>query len=181
MKWFKLFTDIHEYGCYEIPCQWDFGPNCYYLGDNVDLACCRPEDIESARTKLKAYKHAFQGRYVGGNHELEEVTHLKVGDVLMTHGDYIFWPKIQADAYRKRKAGMNPLMRFAVKILVGQILAKRDWEINRLMKHRCLKLAKKYGCTTIVCGHWHPRTLQDFRYHGIRIVVLPRGMTEILL
>lgn len=179
MKRFKFFTDVHEYGCYEIPCQWEFGEDCFYLGDNVDLSCCRPEDIESARLKLRAYKHAFKGRFVSGNHELEEVNHLKVGNVLLTHGDYIFWPKAQADAYRRRKPGMGAIMRFAVKWAVGVFLAQRDWEINRLMKHRCLQLARKYGCSTIVCGHWHPRTLQDFVYRGVRIVVLPRGRTDI--
>lgn len=181
MKRFKLFTDIHEFGCYAIDCPLEFGEDCYYLGDNVDLSCCRPEDVESARTKLAAYKQAFKGRYVSGNHELEEVNHLKVDNVLMTHGDYIFWPKVQADAYRSRKAGMGWLGRFAINLVVGEVLAQRNWEINRLTKIRCHRLAKKYGCDTIVCGHWHPRTLQDFVYRGIRIIVLPRGKTELFL
>src|SRR3990172_1478536 len=120
MKLFKFITDVHEFGCYEIPCEWTYDEDTYYVGDNVDLSCCRPEDVERAEAKLCWYKTIFQDRYVSGNHELEPANHLKVGNVLITHGDYIFWPKVQADAYRARKPGMNLFSRFVVNLFVGE-------------------------------------------------------------
>ena len=181
MKKYKFFNDIHKFGCYEIDCQLEFGEDCYYLGDNIDLSCCKKSDVFRALECLEYYKEQFKGRFVSGNHELGAVNHLKVDDILMTHGDYIFWPKIQADAYRNRNVGMSPAMRFLVWLSVGEALSIRNWEISRLMKHRAFKLAKKHKCTTIVMGHWHPRTIQDFTYKGIRVIVLPRGKTEIEL
>lgn len=181
MRKFKFFTDVHEFGCYAMDCVWEFGKDCYYLGDNVDLACCSYEDVKKAKKRLRFFKKKFGKRYISGNHELEKANVLKVGKVLMAHGDYIFWPKVQADNYRARKPGINAFLQFVVWLTVGKVLATRSWGISRLARHRAFKLAKQHGCHTVVCGHWHPKELQDITHKGVRIVVLPRGKTEIEL
>ena len=181
MKKFVFFADIHKYGCYAIDCELEYHKDSYYLGDNIDLACCAHEDVFRAQEELAEIKEKFGDRYISGNHELEPGNHVKVGNVLLTHGDYVLWPKAQADAYRARKPGIGPLARFLVWLSVGKLLALRDWKISRLGRHRCFKLAKEYGCDTIVIGHWHPLTIKDFTFKGIRIIVLPRGRTELEL
>lgn len=87
----------------------------------------------------------------------------------------------QADAYRRRKAGMSDWLRVGVNLVVGKLLAMRDWDISTIAKIRAVRLARRHGCDTIVCGHWHPKTIKDFKFRGIRIVVLPRGRTDLYL
>jgi L-rhamnose isomerase len=41
--------------------------------------------------------------------------------------------------------------------------------------------AKAFNCTTYICGHFHPQQIVDKKVDGIRILILPKGRTEIEL
>jgi hypothetical protein len=177
----KIFTDAHEYGAHPMKLAWDYGMNSYSLGDNVDLSCCKPRDVIEATKRKIALQKLFSGRYVSGNHELDTrpINFLKVDDVLLTHGDYIFWRKGHADRYRKKMAGTGWFHFWYTKVVFGWLLSLVSWPVSYMAREKAWRFAKSYGCHTVVCGHWHPTKVLRIKYKDITLIVLPRGMTEI--
>lgn len=179
MRIITIFNDIHLYGPHSMKVQWEYGPDCFYLGDNIDLSHCLKKDVENASLALVFFKNLFEGRFVRGNHELNVIKapdFLKVGKTLLTHGDYIFWPKLYALKYRRRKAGVGFLRKWIS--LSGLDPLRHLFPEARLHRRSLRKLAylaKKNKCEMIVVGHRHPKKIIYYEYRGIKIIVLPPG------
>lgn len=176
----KIFSDIHEFSSYEIPVKWEYGQDCFYLGDNVDLRGCSMEDVPKAIIRRNRLREAFRGRYVSGNHELETTDlWIKKGKVLLAHGDYIFWRKKHATRYRNKVAGASWLYRIYAKMVYGFFGKFMCAPFPSFFKKKAVRVAKAAGCNIIILGHWHPPKVVDIFYKGVRIVVVPRGKTEV--
>jgi hypothetical protein len=183
VKRYTFFTDVHEYGAHAMSVDWEYGPECFSLGDNVDLSCCRWDQFWLAWQRRRELKEKFGERYIPGNHELElgDNDFLKVDHILMTHGDYLFWSLEHAERYRKQKPCAGFFKYWFTKIVFGWILSQVTWPIRQIVKERAYKLAKRFECSIVVCGHWHPTKLVKLEYKGITLIVLPRGKTTLEL
>lgn len=185
MKTITIFNDIHKYGPHPVNVQLEADADCYYLGDNIDLSHCLKSSVPWALLDLNYYKQAFAGRFVRGNHELNAVKApdwLVVGKTLLTHGDFIFWPKKYATHYRKRQKGVNFFQRwfsFSGLDFLRHILPEA--KLHRRTKRKLALLAKRHRCTMVVCAHRHPKKTVCVEYRGIKIVVLPPGRNEVTI
>lgn len=183
MKDIVVFNDVHIFGLHTARVKWEYGANCYYLGDNVDLSHCDNRDVVNASLTLTCMNNLFKDRFVRGNHELNQIDvpdTLKVGNTLLTHGDYIFWPRKYADRYRKRKPGMNWFRRwFTLSALDPLRHLLPEARLHRRSLRKMAFLAKKHKCSMIVVGHRHPKRIIRYEYRGIKILVLPPGKNHI--
>jgi hypothetical protein len=125
----------------------------------------------------------FGDRYIGGNHELDQVKSplfRKVGVTLLTHGDVLFWGEKVAKEYRKEETvGANWFKRWTC---MGQIDFLRHIRTPIFTQHfldTAWTFAKLYGCKMVICGHRHPSHAVRREYNGVNIVVLPRGRNVI--
>jgi hypothetical protein len=91
---------------------------------------------------------------------------------MFCHGDTVLWGAYSFDFRNQQPAkGVGFLKRLWQKYYIGKV-GKRD--VRKL-----LEAAKAHDATTIVCGHIHPREVFDKTYDGIRVIVVPRGITQI--
>jgi hypothetical protein len=188
MSLYKFFVDAHLEGPHQIEVDWQYGPDCYYLGDNVDIKWGTGRYWVKV-SLLKWFQLMFKDRFVRGNHELNVidapdyivVNGFTSNGILMTHGDHLFWGEKIADTYRGRKPVKNWFRRFLIGFFTGFMAQFLTVPISQGFKERAFEKAKKLGCRTVVCGHWHPHKMVDFSYRGIRIIVLPRGRTDLEL
>jgi predicted phosphodiesterase len=176
-----IFTDLHL----ETPMQMDVHPksreeviagNCYDLGDCVDMKGC--ENVLKAQQRRAQYQQIFDGRWVYGNHCLPGNDHshdfIKVGNVLLTHGDLICWDYQKSQDFRNEKPGQGY---GAVKKMLNVV--RKLW-INRISNfevEQATKYCRQYGCNIIIYGHSHVSKVIERRENGIRIINCPRGMT----
>jgi hypothetical protein len=180
-----IFNDIDLFGPHELLVEWEYGPNCFYLGDNVDVRNCHRHDLPKALHALSHLYEGFGDRYIGGNHELDIMpTKLfkVVGNTLLTHGDVLYWGEDKAKAYREtEEPGASWWKRLTS-------LGRWDWLrhvrqpiFSRLMLDRAWIYAKLYNCHTVICGHRHPSHVIVKKYHDINVIVLPRGKNVVEL
>lgn len=186
-----VFADLHLLG----PQSLDIHPTtdvksdggAVYIGDNVDRAYCSPDDLPLADTMLRHFKKDFKNRYVSGNHELEEghdYCILEDDDgarCLFTHGDYLLWSYSEAKRYRSRKPGANLLTRIYKGFIYNVLDKFLTYPITEKQKHKLAFYALGQKCGTIVVGHWHVCRVTEYQMHGVRIVLVPRGVTEIII
>ena len=185
-KLYTFFTDVHEGGPCPSKVEWDFGPRSFYLGDNVDVRWWSPKrSILSAYERLYYFKRMFGDRFVRGNHELNMITApdwIKTNGILITHGDYLFWGKEMADSYRKKERSHNSLARRVSSFFSCTLSHWFQLPVSKKFLQRCAKVARLNGCHTVVCGHWHPKKVRTFiSSDGLRVVILPRGRTDLYL
>lgn len=182
-KVITVYNDIHKYGPHPEDIQLEADHDCYYLGDNIDLSHCLKSSVPWALLDLNYYKEAFAGRFVRGNHELNAINApdwLKVGNTLLTHGDFIFWPKKYAIHYRKRPKGVSFLRRW----ISCSGLDPLRWilpeaKLHNRTKRKLYHLAKRHGCKMVICAHRHPKNRVDVHYKEIHIVILPPGKNKV--
>jgi hypothetical protein len=185
MRTIICYNDIHRYGPHPMDIELKADHNHYFLGDNIDLSHCLKKDVPMALGDLRYYRQAFAGRFVRGNHELNAVggpDWLKVDNTLLTHGDFVFWPKRYAVHYRKRPRGVSLFRRwlsFSGMDPLRHVLPEA--KLHRRTKRKLALLAKSHRCTMIVCAHRHPKEVIDTFYHGVRIVVLPPGKNKVVI
>lgn len=181
MKRIRVHSDYHLFGPHALPAEGiTWGPNDFYLGDNVDMTHVRPDALDEARAALGGYADLFEGRMVLGNHELNRPMwvpdFVKVSRTLLTHGDLLFWPLAKAVAYRNQPPAQNrylhPGMFDFLKYIPQPIATKR-------FLNNCEIFARAYNVGMIVCGHRHPAKLTRIEHNGILIYVVPRGTTEL--
>lgn len=152
------------------------------LGDIIDMANCEKGAVLKYRQMMETLRLRHGARYLCGNHERKTlVNELYIhGKVLFAHGD------IEADPerwyeYRGKPQGAGWFKRtFIIPFIreAEQIIERKPKDEFLL---RASKLAKEYNCETYVCGHFHPEKVIDMWAYGVRIVILPRGVTEIEL
>eukprot|EP00027_Filamoeba_sp_ATCC50430_P003160 CAMPEP_0168556808 /NCGR_PEP_ID=MMETSP0413-20121227/9082_1 /TAXON_ID=136452 /ORGANISM="Filamoeba nolandi, Strain NC-AS-23-1" /LENGTH=172 /DNA_ID=CAMNT_0008587783 /DNA_START=44 /DNA_END=562 /DNA_ORIENTATION=- len=159
-------------------------PNEIYLGDNIDMANCLKSEIEKAQKEHDDLKSVYQERMVTGNHSRTlpigeyYIVNGEFGRVFCTHGDREaneeYWK-----AYRSKPKGAGFLKRtFWVPAL--EIFEDiYDRSIHTEIFDRMASVAKSNNCTAYICGHFHPKEVIDVMHNDVRILVLPRGRTEL--
>lgn len=156
------------------------GEETILLGDIIDMANCEKGAVLKYRQMMDTLRLRHGARYLCGNHERKTlVNELYIhGKVLFAHGD------IEADPdrwheYRGKTQGAGWFKR----TFIIPFIREAEQIIERKPKEDFLKrasaLAKEHGCETYVCGHFHPQEIINSFYDGVRIIIVPRGITRI--
>lgn len=152
------------------------------LGDVFDIKWTLKKEIKQALKDQKDFSDfCFQkGIYeIDGNHDLKFIGHsyLIKNGVLFTHGHYVSWDaKTIAKKEKASKDGVSKIKRNAFGALVN---AKPYGHLSKEEIQKAAELAKLHKCHTIIFGHTHVKELIDIKFDGIRIINVPRGITEI--
>lgn len=176
----RIYCDIHLYSPMDLKIPITDLEKSIFIGDNVDLANCKKKDHDRA---IKMYYHLRHNalHLIDGNHErmAQNNAVVKSDHVMLVHGDFEAWGDKRAIKYRskshcagwfKRNLWVRALKNFEK---IGKHKPSKKM-INNLVAH-----AKFRNCTTIICGHAHPKETYDKLHDGIRVIVLKRGLTEI--
>jgi len=182
---YKIYADCHLGSPIEIKPDGLFDPsgNTILLGDIVDLANCENKMVEYYNNLRHQFIRIHKDNYIDGNHErIYSFTNNFVikNNIIFAHGDleanFEKWVK-----YRQKSHGAGWFKR---KFIIP-FIREAEEIINRKPKEEFLlgawNLAKLSKCTTYVCGHFHPKEKIDIFYRGVRIIIVPRGMTELEL
>lgn len=149
--------------------------NLYYLGDNIDLKRCTPKDYPYYLTAITHIRRNFIDRFVSGNHELTTNAIYKVIDnhILITHGDFAMWGEEKSFAFRR----MKPAQGYGLISRVVELF--RSGRVSNKDELRLSEFASSHNCDTLVCGHVHVKERFDEKVFGVRVIVLPRGLSEV--
>lgn len=151
-----------------------------FIGDVVDLANVKKKEHKQA---MKVYDHLKSDSkgWIDGNHERLSTTDevIQIDNIMLVHGDFAEWGDKRAIKYRSKKHTAGWFKRNL------WVRALKNFE--KLVKHkpkqkmidRLVSQAKFRYCTTIICGHRHPRTTYDKMHDGVRVVVLKRGLSVV--
>ena len=180
-----VYNDVHIGAPHEMPELIPFDEDAILNGDIVDYQNCKKSERGIHLALIVILKREYGDKYILGNHELEAVNckgFYKTNGILFRHGDWEFWGEEKRVKYM---AKANPGAGWIKRNLIAR---QFDW-LRRLWSARYSEeflmraavSAVDSGCHTIVFGHKHPRKKADFKYAGIRIIVLPRGRNEIEL
>lgn len=181
----RVVADAHLFAPNELKIK--FNPedkNEYLIGDNIDLANCSNKDVAIATDTYNQLKISYGKRMIDGNHCRISLTNDLIfpkAGVIMAHGDFESWGPEKATEYRSKPHGAGLFKR---KLLVRAIEAYEK-SVGRTLDQQfienAVKLAKSHGCHTYVAGHLHPKEMIDIVADGIRIIIVPRGKTEIVV
>lgn len=157
--------------------------NTLFLGDIVDGANCKKDEVLKYRVLLKTLQGRHSGNILVGNHErdgvMDEVV-VKVTErgekIIFAHGDMQANPKKWAE-YRMKPWGAGLFKR---KVIIP-FIREAEEIINRKPKQefldRVIALCDRHNANTYVCGHFHVKETITLRHNGARIILLPRGCT----
>jgi predicted phosphodiesterase len=154
--------------------------NVLLLGDIVDLANCKKSETALYFKMLQDLTDEHRGNYIYGNHERMVPTDMYIlGETFIAvHGDLqanpVKWKKYRSEpwgaGFFKRKF-IIPFIHEAEEIIDRKPKAdflERAWEVARYHQKQIF-----------ICGHFHPDKTIDMMYKGIRIIIVPRGYTEL--
>lgn len=189
---YKLVADIHIGSKYEIEEEvvrevlgLPASKETILLGDIVDRTCCHKKDLVNV-VKIQAHlMRLHRDNYTDGNHEanLPKAVGLTMNGILFTHGDDeanpTKWRKYRAD--HKLGGGAGLFKRIAIMPFISLFNELVGGKPKEDFYKRAAFRAKANNCHTYVCGHFHPKKLIDIKYDGIRIIVVPQGITELEL
>lgn len=181
---FRIYADFHRYGADPLPVPF---PNCnpdlceVILGDYIDFRNARKEDEEEMVRLYNMTKAHFGPRYLSGNHCCfgDRDVPLQIKNILFMHGDSLVYGRAKSEERRSEEPFATPFKRFWKK-WASKIGSKLP-TIVRIKPDEIAHLRMEYHFDTIVMGHIHPRKMKDVRINGVRVLVLPRGVTEIEL
>jgi len=178
-----IYNDIHKFAPHEMDVEYNYGSNVIYNGDIVDLGACSYGDLPKANEFLQDLIEKSKGNFTSGNHE-KTMEHQFVvkGEILFTHGDLIFKDVISARNFRWGREGSGWFRRLYVH--AGSYLRsflKKNKEISDGDMAGAIAWATKHNCSTVVCGHKHPKNKLTRIKNGVRLIVLPRGRNVIEL
>ena len=173
-------SDIHYFGA--DPLDIVLPKEAILTGDIVDLKNCHYKELQSATNAYRKLKEIYGERYLNGNHEAQsdiEKPYIENG-IAFFHGDSICYGMEESILQRSKKHGAGVIERwFKKKFSQGRKL--NDFTENDLSKY-VLGLRRAffgYQVHTIVIGHIHPNKLIDAKLPFGRVIVVPRGITEI--
>lgn len=179
----SLIADTHLFAPNEMKVDFNGeNQNEYLLGDIVDLANCKKKEVDKAYLEYKKLKDIYGRRFLCGNHERISVTNDLISPkdgVILAHGDFESWGHEKAFEYRSKPHGAGAFKR---KFVVGMVEAFEKSvgrDLDQKFIEAAVKLAKDYGCHTYIAGHLHPKEMIDIIADGIRIIIVPRGKTEV--
>jgi predicted phosphodiesterase len=179
-----VYSDLHLYspialwGSMPADNQQILEQNAYSLGDIFDRKSCEPVRAAYLEHDYQVYIKAYEGRWVNGNHELagEDTSHdfIKVGNILLTHGDRVCWHDVKSNAFRnsKKYEGYG-----IVKRAINWFRKYWTQSINNFEVEQATKYCKLYDCDVIIYGHSHTKKLLIKKVNGITIYNVPRGKT----
>lgn len=159
------------------------GENCFSLGDNFDMANVAKSEILELRYKCHTFLNSYYDSSIVGNHErsgIEDEVIFLNNDTILCHGDYVSWNPSKAIEYRSKPHGAGPFKRNILVPIIESAERFIDRTGDGVIK-RASQFAKSLGMRTIIMGHLHPRDQIDVVHRGIRVVIVKRGFTEILL
>lgn len=117
---------------------------------------------------------------IQGNHDKKEGILFYVwGDVLFTHGHYVSWDSKKIEKEERKEAKGISKIKFNSKKIIFDSHPTTKLSEEEIAK--AASLAKKYNCRTIVFGHTHVNSLIDIEYDGVRVINVPRGITQLNL
>lgn len=179
-----VYSDLHLYS----PIALDIGipvsehvileDNIWLLGDIHDRKSCDRKDKDKLEFSFDLITEMYKHRYLVGNHEMMGYNisrdFVKVGNILLTHGDRICWHDIKSDAFRNGEAyqGYGMIKRF-----INWFRQYWTQTINSFEVEQATKYCKQYGCNVIIYGHSHSKKLLIKKVNGITIYNVPRGKT----
>ena len=184
MTKFTVITDLHIGSAHQTMNSFygTFQDNVIFLGDNFDFKGCLKKDIELLRLEFKELMRLNPDLpFLASNHEGEWglPSIYKTGNTLFTHGHLC---KKNSDKYIKDAStqwkGTNFFLWY-LKGLVNKAIHMVGFQKDDAL--RACELAKMHGCSAIVMGHYHLPKIYDENVNGVRVIVLPRGITTIEL
>lgn len=176
----NIYTDVHLYSPAYDGTQIKDVENSYFIGDIVDLANCKKEDIAKCMTMRNAMKVNSKG-WIDGNHERISLSndniHLTrvLTRVVMVHGDFEAWGDERAVKYRSKSHGAGFLKR---QLWTRALKFFEDiWpvKVSKKMITNLHATAVNHSSDIIIAGHVHPSQRFDKVIDGVRIIVLKRG------
>ncbi len=183
-KEFTIYSDLHLGAPNEIKLKFHLTKNTVLLGDNFEIKNSkidRLDKLSSMRDNVRKKCLKKGGIYLSGNHSVQmKDLYCKRGDVLFTHGDFVHYGKERAIEVRKKHRGKSALYWALLKIL-RTFYESRMNPLKAKYLERMYALAKENNAKIIVMGHFHPRSIIDINYKGIRMIVVPRGKTKLVL
>ena len=177
----KVLADIHLYGPHSLSEGILLQPFDISLGDIFDIKWTLKKEIKKALAHQKDFSEALKAKgvvEVDGNHDLKSnLIFYVLNGVLFTHGDRVCWDaETVAKKMKASKDGVSAWKRNAFALAVK---AKPFGNLSKEEIAKASALAKEHGCHTIVFGHTHVEKIIDVVFDGVRIINVPRGITEI--
>jgi predicted phosphodiesterase len=179
---YTIFSDVHLCGPLAMQVQWEYGPNCVYLGDNVDLTHCRKKDLPAALEMFSFLKDRFK-IFCHGNHDHgERGDEQKIHErILFMHGDSVFWNQSKSDSFRCKDYGQGSWLNWLWQHLLDKIFARLPVRFNSLQRWKLEFFSRTSGVDVIVLGHRHVKQVKKIRVTGCDVYIVPRGRTELIL
>ncbi len=180
MKKFTIVTDLHIGSAFEIKADVLFKDNPVLLGDNFDFK----GQLKKYNTKNRIlFEEILKLKliHVASNHEGEwglPQFHIdEESSTMFTHGHLC---KSNSEKYIKDShthwTGTN-LLTWTLKGMVNKLIHIIPFRKEDAI--RASNLAKMNGCSNIILGHYH--TSYDKSVNGVRVIVCPRGITEVIV
>jgi UDP-2,3-diacylglucosamine pyrophosphatase LpxH len=154
--------------------------NTFFLGDIIDLANCKKSEIKKYQDVYLQLKRKHGENIIPGNHERSGISEhvIKRPNFVAVHGD------LQANLkrwteYRSKPHGAGFLKRtFLVPFIrEAEMIVERKPKSDFLDRAADFSLA--FGMNTYICGHFHPKNKIEIMHKGVRIIILPRGITKL--
>lgn len=181
---YVLYADLHLGSPIEIKPEKLFiaGENKILLGDIVDLANCKKDTVQYYRELHDELIGIHGYQYIRGNHERLVIQNeiITRNGVLFAHGDLEANPERWAK-YRKKSHGAGWFKRKFIVPFIREAEEIIDRKPKQDFLDRAAGLATVNYCHTYVCGHFHVDEVTIVNHKNIKIVLLPRGKTEIEL
>jgi len=185
-----IYTDLHIFGAHKpIKTSLLYGPDIFYIGDNVDLKNCQRSRLSEANQLLKTIEKNAGNNYLPGNHELSfgKRLFIKYHRVLLTHGDIFFWPENKMSRWRggKIRPGISSSLWWFLRFKNALV---HIWpvSVSPLVIRRMYGIATSpdYNCHTVIIGHAHPKHIIQTTYTEldgpcVNFYILPRGRHDL--
>jgi predicted phosphodiesterase len=149
-------------------------PSTYLTGDIIDLARCEKNELDKyMKLATELHEGTCKGRYLSGNHEGWHIptNDIIIGNVLLTHGDLAVDSAKWSD-YRNKELGRGSGF-------FQWVIDKRYGHISKDEARLLAEYSKSRHCNVCISGHVHPKKIFDEMVDGVRVIVLPRGVTTL--
>jgi hypothetical protein len=183
MKKWIIFSDVHLCGPLAMHVNWEYGPNCVYLGDNVDLTHCRKKDLPAAMQMYDFLKGRF-GVFCNGNHDhAHKLDYLVIYDNIgFGHGDKYLTGTKWSDLFRTKEYGKGSWLNYMWQQFIDKIVAWMPLRISKSGRRLLEFNAIDNHLRAIVLGHLHVKRLRVIQLtKHCTLYIVPRGRTELYL
>lgn len=179
---YKIYADIHLGSPIEIKPDGLFNPHqqTKLIGDIVDLASCEKKMVGYYQELWLNLKTIHGKNFIDGNHDRNSVVDELIieNGIVFAHGDLQANPERWTE-YRAKSHGAGWFKRTFVVPFIREAEEIIDRKPKKEFLERASALAIKNNCHTYIAGHFHPKQVVETKYNNIRIIIVPRGLTEI--